>query len=267
MIRIIMSSWWKSVTAFVTRTHMHRAPSDQKTGALMSENSDPAPNSIPAMPPPQEIPLTAPAKAPATKGLSEKPEKSMKAHARSSRINSPSPFERKLMEEMERRVDKLQRENTYLRKLLAAAKAETRAGVNEIANSLTGAVYDQLLAAYGLPIKTMISAGGWKKEIPLMYSQERDAFCDCLREKYTEEEWGRIANAIRFLAKEGPQRSRNSLKTKILRRELLGTPRDAHYSRASHNLRFTWKQIGDALWIFGAYKHSSGHANALQSIK
>ena len=159
-------------------------------------------------------------------------------------------------------------ENSHLRQLLTTAKAEKRGGeAGEITDVQNGTAYDQLLAAYDLPRKTTISKGGWTKEMQIIYSQERDAFCDRFQKKYIEEERNKFAKAILLLAQQGVQRSRGSLKPKIFRRELPGTPRDAHYCRASYELRFTYKQIGNEMWVFNVYTHTSGPAHALNTIK
>ncbi len=227
-----------------------------------------------AAPLPRSIPPIAPAKITETKVFPEKTVKP-KTHNRSPHTGNPlPPPEHKRIRDMERQIDKLRRENAYLHKKIAELTAEKRAtGTDEIADRdvrhpENDTAYDRLLAAYDLPRKTVVSRGGWTKEMSIAYSQERDAFCDAFQKKYTEEERGRFAETIRRFAQEGPHRLRNSLKTKILRRDdLPGTPRDANYSRATHELRFTWKQIGDVLWIFCVYKHTSGPANALHTIK
>lgn len=217
------------------------------------------------------LPQSAPPITPAENIKKEPPPKKVersKTDHRSPHASSPSPSEHKRIRDLEKQMDKLRRENAYLRQLLAAAKTEKRAQTDESDDAENGTAYDRLLAAYDLPRKTAVSKGGWVKELQIIYSQERDAFCDSFQKKYTEKERGRFAKAIRLFAQEGPQRMHNSLETKILRREITGTPRDANYSRASHEHRFTWKQIGDEiLMIFNAYKHTSGHAHTLNSVK
>ncbi len=234
-----------------------------------------APNPDIPMPLPISPPVI-PTKDTEEKTLPEKSEEQRKQN-RSLRMRNPSSSDsadkskaarRRQMQEMAKTIEKLKWENAYLRKENAELTALRQKTADETTDAKHGnTTYDDLLAAYDLPTTTVISRGGWTKKMQMLYSQERDAFCDCFQDKYTEEERGRFAEAIRRFAQEGPHRLRNSLKTKILRRELPGTPRDANYSRASHELRFTWKQIGDILWMFCVYRHTSGHAKALDSIK
>ncbi|MEK7541485.1 MAG: hypothetical protein AAB533_01410 [Patescibacteria group bacterium] len=166
----------------------------------------------------------------------------------------------------------LQRENAYLKRRLEEWLRHGEVaikGVADMQNRGKHIEYMLLLTAHNLPETTIASPGGWQKELPIVYSRERDAFCDRLQsDAYSKGEKEQIAKGARFLARFGARHP--SLHTETFRRELPGTPRgigDFSYSRASHDLRFTWKQIGDAVHIFCIYKHQSGGGSALPDIR
>ncbi len=266
-----LSEFWRLVRGAATPAPL--PPRTEKPNNSDALHRAPIPD-LPAIS--QPIPPRALAKN-AAGGTIPKKSENAQVQNRSPRIESPPPSDsvnkskaarRRQMQKMTEMIEKLQRENVYLRKQLAANKEVGGAKrADEIVGAEHSTAYDQLLAAYGLPEKTTASKGGWTKELKIVYAQERDAFCDAFQEKYTEEERNRFAKAIRLFAQEGPQRMHNSLETKRPRRELPGISRGANYSRASDNLRFTWKQIGDDVCMLGVFKHTSGHAHTLKSVK
>ena len=169
-------------------------------------------------------------------------------------------------------IAKLQSENAHLRQKLEAVLRQESVAVKNVTDiqRRSGQISHMvLIAQHHLPETTKISSGGWQKELPIRYSEERNGLCDRLRDSdYTRSEKGQFTKAIRLLAQHGSRYP--SLRTEVFRRPLPGIPGDVSdfmYSRASENLRFAWKQSEDEVRILGLYKHESGADSSLPIIR
>lgn len=156
---------------------------------------------------------------------------------------------------------RLATENTFLHKRLGEYTRAHRAA-EEAATTTETAVSDLAtmcsIEAFGLPTKTAMSGtkGGWAKEFDVVYG---DPFRTRLTDGYLELwERNQVVKALGIFAQQG--RFHTSLGTEKYNRPLPGVPgeiRSFSCSRASIELRFSWKQNAEGvITVFNVHHHN-----------
>lgn len=172
------------------------------------------------------------------------------------RMNLQTSFS--ILQEEARR---LKQENVALRARLGEY-VRVESGAQDVVTLVKTALSDLAefisIEGCGLPSHTTMSGtkGGWTREFAIIYSDDfqKRFFGDYLE----THERAHVVKALNNFAKEG--RFYPGLNTKKFVRRLPGVPpgtRGYHYSRASDDIRFTWKQSeGGVITVFNAHKHN-----------